>query len=134
MRQVQNAYRVLIVLLAGSLWSAALIVAPTLFYLQPDRQLAGQLAGRIFSIETYLAAAAALFGLLLPGRTKLVPAFLAAALLALNEWGLRPVMAQARLQGASYGLSFGAWHGVSSLIYLAACFAVLVLIWKNDFR
>ncbi len=69
MRQVQNAYRVLIVLMAGSLWSAALIVAPTLFYLQPDRQLAGQLAGRIFSIETYLTAAVALFGLLLPGRT-----------------------------------------------------------------
>ncbi len=64
----------------------------------------------------------------------MVQACLAAALLAFYEWGLRAVMAQARLQGASYGLSFGAWHGVSSLIYLVACFAVLVLIWKNDFR
>lgn len=134
MRQVQNAYRVLVVLMAGSLWSAALIVAPTLFYEQPDRQLAGQLAGHIFSIETYLAIAVALVGLLLPGRTKMVPAYLAAAMLAVNEWVLRPMMGQARLHGASYGLGFGAWHGVSFLLYLVAAFAVLVLVWKNDFR
>ena len=134
MRQVQNAYRVLLVLWAGSLWSAALWVAPTLFFAQPDRQLAGLLAGRIFMIEAYLAMAAAVLGLLLPGRTKMVPAYLAAALLAVNEWGLRPLMAQARLHGSSLSLSFGAWHGVSFALYVAACLSVLVLVWKNDFR
>jgi len=133
-RQVQNAYRVLMVLWAGSLWAAALWVAPTLFFAQPDRQLAGQLAGRIFMIEAYLGVAAAILGLLLPGRARLVPAYLAAALLACNEWALRPLMAQARLHGASLSLSFGAWHGVSFALYVAACLAVLVLVWKNDFR
>jgi len=133
-RQLQNAYRVLVVLWAGSLWAAALWVAPTLFFAQPDRQLAGQLAGRIFMIEAYLAVASAVLGLLLPGRMKMMPAYLAAALLAINEWGLRPLMAQARLHGSSLSLSFGAWHGVSFALYVAACLAVLVLVWKNDFR
>ncbi len=134
MKRLQNAFRVLLVLMIGSLWSSGLIVAPTLFDLLTDRTLAGQLAGRIFSIETYLAVAAAVFGLLLPGRARLIPVYAAAALLALNEWGLRPYMAQARLNGASLGLSFGAWHGVSALLYGTACAATLWLVWKNDFR
>jgi hypothetical protein len=133
-RLLQNAYRVLVVLWAGSLWAAALWVAPTLFFTQPDRQLAGQLAGRIFMIETYLGVAAAVLGLLLPGRSKMLPAYLAAGLLALSEWGLRPLMVQARLHGSSFALSFGAWHGLSSAMYVAACLSVLVLVWKNDFR
>ncbi|MGA2710796.1 MAG: DUF4149 domain-containing protein [Steroidobacteraceae bacterium] len=134
MKRLQNAFRVLLVLTVGSLWSSGLIVAPTLFHVLPDRPLAGQLAGRIFSIETYLAVAAAVLGLLLPGRAKLMALYAAAALLALNEWGLRPFMAQARLSGASLGLSFGAWHGVSALLYGIACAATLWLVWKNDFR
>jgi hypothetical protein len=32
------------------------------------------------------------------------------------------------------GLTFGAWHGVSAVIYLAACLALLVLVCKQDFR
>lgn len=134
MKRLQNAFRVLLVLMIGSLWSSGLIVATTLFHLLTDRTLAGQLAGRIFSIETYLAVAAAVFGLLLPGRARLIPVYAAAALLALNEWGLRPYMAQARLNGASLGLSFGAWHGVSALLYGIACAATLWLVWKDDFR
>jgi hypothetical protein len=133
-KRLQNAFRVLLVLMIGSLWSSGLIVAPTLFHLLTDRTLAGQLAGRIFSIETYLAVATAVFGLLLLGRAGLIPVYAAAALLALNEWGLRPYMALARLNGASLGLSFGAWHGVSALLYGIACAATLWLVWKNDFR
>jgi hypothetical protein len=50
----------------------------------------------------------------------------AASLLAVNEWGLRPVMELAHSQGAALGLTFGAWHGVSALIYVAACLALVV--------
>lgn len=60
--------------------------------------------------------------------------YVAAALLALNEWGLRPLMTEARLHGLHFGLSFGAWHGVSTVLYGLACLATLTLIWKNDFR
>ena len=134
MKQAQSLFRVLLVLWAGSLWSVAIFVAPVLFYDQPDRHLAGQLAGRLFSIETYLGIAVALLALLLPGRTRAFFIYAAAAVLAVNEWGLRPVLVAARAHGAAWGLTFGAWHGGSALLYGAACLAVLSVVWNNDFR
>jgi Domain of unknown function (DUF4149) len=131
---IRSAFRVLSVLWAGSLWSVGLWVTPILFAEESDHRLAGVLAGRIFSIETYVGIAVAVFALLLPGRTKFLWGYLAAVLLAVNEWGLRPVMVVARAHGSSIGLTFGAWHGVSAVIYVLACCAVLVLIWREDFR
>jgi hypothetical protein len=131
---VRNAFRVLFVLWAGSLWALAAWVAPTLFSMQSDRHLAGLLAGRLFSIETALGLAVAAFALLLPGRRKFVAGYAAAALLAINQWGLKPLMAAAQARGAAVGLTFGAWHGISALLYLLACLAALLLVWKEDFR
>jgi hypothetical protein len=106
-------------------------VAPTLFFLQPDRHLAGLLAARLFAVETYLGIAAAVFGFALPGRERLRPVYIAVALLALNEWILKRFMEQAQAQGAALGLSFGAWHGVSAIGYLIACLLVLRVTWKG---
>jgi len=131
---IRNAFRVLFVLWAGSLWSLAAWVAPTLFHVQSDRHLAGMLAARLFTIETYAGLAVAALALLLPGRTRFVWCYVAAALLAVDEWVLKRFMEQAHAHGASAGLSFGAWHGVSAALYLLACIAVLRLVWKEDFR
>ena len=131
---IPSAFRVLLVLWAGSLWSVGLWVTPILFAVESDHRLAGALAGRIFSIETYLGIAVAASALLLPGRSKFVWGYLAAALLAVNEWAVRSIMVAARAHGSAMGLTFGAWHGVSAVIYLLACFAVLVLTWREDFR
>jgi hypothetical protein len=128
LRQVS---RVLLVLWAGSLWSLAAWVAPTLFQAQADRHLAGLLAARLFTIETYVGIAAALLPALLPGARKYRLAYAAAALLAVNEWALKPLMMQARAEGAAAFLSFGAWHGVSAAVYLVACGAVLLLVWRE---
>jgi len=122
---------VLLVMWAGSLWSLAAWVAPTLFYAQADRHLAGVLAARLFGIETYLGIAVALLASLLPDRAKYRWAYLAAALLAVNEWVLKPVMTQAHTDGAVAGLSFGAWHGVSAVLYLLACAAMLLQVWRE---
>jgi hypothetical protein len=130
----RNAFRVLLVLWAGSLWSVALWVTPTLFYAQHDRHLAGMIAGRLFSIETYVGIAAAFAALLFAGRLKYGWLYLAAAILALNEWGLRGAMAAARTRGSFAGLTFGAWHGVSVGLYVLVCLGALLLIWNNDFR
>ena len=124
----------LFVLWAGSLWSLAAWVAPTLFYAQGDRHLAGVLASRLFSLETYAGLAVAALALILPGRTRFIWGYLAAALLAINEWVLKRFMAQAHSHGAAAGLTFGAWHGVSALLYVLACLAVLRLVWNEDFR
>ncbi|MFI4891531.1 MAG: DUF4149 domain-containing protein [Steroidobacterales bacterium] len=134
MNRLARAFRVMLVLWAGSLWSAAIWVAPTLFHAQPDRALAGLLAGRLFSIEAYLGLATAALALILPGRAKFLWGYVAAALLSVMQWVLRPVMAEAHLHGVAWGLSFGAWHGVSALLYGGACIAVLLVVWNDDFR
>ncbi len=129
-----SAFRVLFTLWAGSLWSLAVWVAPTLFYAQGDRHLAGVLVSRLFSIETYMGLAVGLLALLLPSRTKFVPGYVAAALLVVNEWLIKPEMTKAQAHGTALGLGFGPWHGISAVIYLSACVAVLVLVWKGSHR
>jgi hypothetical protein len=129
---VQKVFGVLKVLWAGSLWSLAAWVAPTLFHAQADRHLAGMLAARLFGIETYVGIAVALLACVLPGGArKFRWGYGAAALLAVNEWILKPVMMRAHADGAAAGLSFGAWHGVSAVLYLTACAAVLLLVWRE---
>jgi hypothetical protein len=88
-------------------------------------------AARLFSIETYVGLGVAALALLLPERRKFVAATWRRHLLAVNEWILKPLMAQAHASGGVLGLSFGAWHGVSALIYVAACVAVAVLVWRE---
>jgi uncharacterized membrane protein len=57
-----------------------------------------------------------------------------AALLAVNELALRPLMESAHAHGTALGLSFGAWHGVSALLYLLACLGVLLVVWNENLR
>ena len=133
MKTLARAWGVLMVLWVGSLWSL-LWAAAAVFHFQSDRHTAGLIASRLFSIETYLGLSVALLALLLPVRARFLLGFVAAALLLVNEWILKAVMAQALAHGGTAGLSFGAWHGVSALLYVAACIAVLVLVWKEDFR
>jgi len=131
---VRNGFRVVLILWAGSLWSLAAWVVPTLFHAEDNRHLAGVLAARLFSIETYAGIATAVFALVLPRRGKFAWGFVAAALLCIDEWVLKPFMEAAHARGMAAGLSFGAWHGVSAALYLAACLLVLALVWNEDFR
>jgi len=124
---------VLITLWAGSLWSL-LWVASVMFHFLSDRHIAGLIAARLFSIETYLGLAVAALALLLPGRGRFRPGFLAVALLAINEWILKRWMSLAQAHGSAWGLGFGAWHGVSAGIYLLACLCVLFMIYKDEYR
>ena len=130
---IRSLFRVLLVLWAGSLWSVSWVTW-TLFHAQSDRHLAGLLAGPLFTIEAYLGLAAAALALALPGRGRFVWGYVAVALLVINEWALRPVMAAARSHGTAAGLTFGAWHGVSAGLYLLACLAALALVWNQDLR
>ncbi len=121
------------VLWAGSLWSL-LWVAALVFHLQSDRHAAGLIAGRLFSIETYLGLALAALALLLPVRARFSPGFVAVGLLAINEWILKRLMSAAQTHGGMAYMSFGAWHGISAGLYLLACLCVLALIYQDEYR
>jgi hypothetical protein len=134
MSLIRNGFRVLFVLWAGSLWSLAIWVAPTLFFAQGDRHLAGVLAARLFSAETYLGLGVAALALLLPGLSRMRWLYAAAGLLALNELALRRLMESAHTHGTALGLSFGAWHGVSAGLYVLACLGALSVVWNENLR
>ncbi len=119
---------------AGSLWSLAAWVALTIFHALNDVHRAGVIAARLFSIEFYLGLAVALWALLTPARSKAKGVYGAVLLLAVNEFLLKRFLEAAREHGSAAGLSFGAWHGVSAVVYVVACLAVLTVVWKQDFR
>jgi hypothetical protein len=73
----------------------------------------------------------AAFALLLPDRKKFACGYVAAALLSVNEWLLKPVMTLAHERGSVAGWGFGAWHGVSAVVYVAACVALIVRVWRE---
>jgi hypothetical protein len=132
-KNLARPFRVLTVLWAGSLWSL-LWVAAALFHFLSDRHTAGLIAAQLFGIETYLGLAVAALALLLPNRPRFRLGFLAVALLAINEWILKRAMSFALVHGSSFGLGFGAWHGVSAGLYVLACLCVLVLIYQDEYR
>jgi hypothetical protein len=129
-----RTFRVLFVLWAGSLWSLAAWVAITVFHMLGDAGRAGPIAARLFGIETYLGLALAGFALALPSRHRLGALYAAVALLAANEWILKPVMTTARAEGRALGLGFVAWHGVSEVLYLGACLCALAIAWRESYR
>jgi len=136
---VQKARLLLITLWAGSLWTIGYLVAPTLFATLHDRVLAGVIAGSMFTTSAWvsLACGGALLGVLAISKdltaqqrktlTIIVGSML--AVLALNHFGLRPVMADAKALGDK--ARFGMLHGASMVMYLAQSVLALVLVLKN---
>ena len=133
MKFPRTLLRLGLVLWAGSLWSL-LWVASVLFQQLKDRHGAGLIAGTLFSIETYLGLIVAALALLLPGRAKFRLGYAAAALLAANEWMLKPAMSSAQVHGSAWGLGFGAWHGLAAALYLVACICVFIVVYKDEVR
>ena len=123
--------RLLLALWAGLLVAVGAVAAPTLFHELADRHLAGQLAGAMFRVATLLSIGiAALLVVAARGRPGPGPLRLAlpALLLALADWGIRPLLEAARGQAGAAGAAFALWHGVSTLLYVVATAAVVALL------
>jgi hypothetical protein len=88
----------------------------------------------LFTVQTLLGLGVALLAATLKAYARFRWLYTGAAILACNEWLLKPAMEIARTRGSAFGLGFGALHGVSALLYLGVCAAMLVLIWQDDLR
>lgn len=118
----------------GGLWIIGYLAVPILFHAQPDRQLAGMLAGQMFAVLGYLGIACGTYLLAwrfaLSGRAAMresVFLVLAAMLLLtlLSQFGIQPLMAELKAQAlplevsqSPYAGEFRMWHGISSIAYL----------------
>ena len=120
--------QLLIVVWLGSLWTVGYLVAPVLFATLPERALAGQVAGRLFTLVAWLGlgCGAALLALALwrwrRAQASLTLVLLPALMLLLvltGEFGLQPRMAELKAVGESGGAMFARLHGIAALLYLA---------------
>lgn len=133
--------RLLLTLWVGSLWAIGYLAVPVLFALLDDRGLAGMLAGRMFSLVSYLGLVCG--GLLLAGtalrhgravwrslRAGLLLVML--SLVVVGEFGLQPLMAQLKADGLAEGsvqaAQFARLHGIASLLYLINSLCGLLLV------
>ncbi len=118
----------------GSLWAIGYLAVPVLFYAQPDRQLAGMLAGHMFALTAYLGMLCGAYLLLHRASLSGRPAFrdplfwTVAAMLSISlllKFGFQPVMDGLKQQALPLDVMHSALagrfrmlHGLSSIAYL----------------
>ena len=131
----------------GGLWAIGYLAAPALFYtLGENRQLAGNLAGVMFTWIAYLgllsgvyllAHRVAKFGLNAFKQAFFWAAFVMLALTLFGHFGIQPIIASLKAQAmpadvmhSMFRDRFATWHGVASIAYLVESLLGLVLIFK----
>ncbi len=116
----------------GGLWGVGYLAVPVLFHAQPDRQLAGMLAGHMFEVLGYVGIVCGAYLLayrfLASCRWRDSQFLLVAAMLAISlliQFGIQPLMAELKAQAmpldvmqSGFAAQFKMWHGVSSVLYL----------------
>jgi membrane protease YdiL (CAAX protease family) len=133
--------RLLLTLWVGALWAVGYLAVPTLFALLGDRILAGMLAGRMFTLVSFLGlfcgGVLLLGSVLRQGKSALrsVRVWLLVVMLllvAVGEFAVQPLMAQLKAQGLAEGSAqatqFARLHGVASVLYLINSLCGLLLV------
>lgn len=128
----------------GGIWVLGYLVAPTLFKVLPDRQLAGMVAGQLFTLLAYVGIACALYLLFyqlrLHGRTawrntsfRVIVAML--LLVLIGQFAVQPILAGFKAQAlpldvmnSAFASQFKTWHGVSSILYLILSLLGIALV------
>jgi hypothetical protein len=128
----------------GTLWAVGYLAVPILFHAQPDRQLAGLVAGQMFYALGYVGLFAGtyllLYRLFMSGKAALRESlFLVIAVMLiislLIQFGIQPLMADLKSQSlpldvmhSSFADLFKMWHGISSILYLIESLLGVLLV------
>ncbi|MDO8413150.1 MAG: DUF4149 domain-containing protein, partial [Gallionellaceae bacterium] len=118
--------------------------APIVFQTLPDKQLAGMLAGKLFTAMANVGMGCALYLLAYYSmqlgkqvfQHKVVWVITAMLFLTLvGQWGIQPIMAELKAQAlpaevmhSVFAEQFKTWHGVASIIYLVQSLLGIMLI------
>lgn len=135
---------ILLTLWVGGLWTAGYIVAPMLFSVLDDRRLAGEIAGQIFSLISYVGlfcGTALLISLIYQaGRywrsTWQVWVLVAMLILVIvGQFVVQPMIQDVKaaspggfIEGSAEAGRFGMLHGVASVLYLGTSLLGLALV------
>ncbi|HEV2008905.1 MAG TPA: DUF4149 domain-containing protein [Burkholderiales bacterium] len=141
----EGIYAVALTLWIGGLWAIGYIVAPTLFSTLADRALAGNLAGKLFTLIAYVGIGCAsyllMFRLMRFGGACFKHGIFWIVLVMLGltlagEFGVQPILASLKNQAlpkevveSVFRDRFAAWHGVASVLYLIVSGLGVLLVW-----
>lgn len=136
---------IVITLWVGALWTTGLS-AYVLFDSLQDKQLAGSLAGKLFTVVSYIGMASGFYLLIQRlidyGTGALKQGFFWAVFVMLllvlaGHFGVQPILAQLKADAmpsdvmhSIFAERFGKWHGVASVAYLVECLLGFVLVLK----
>lgn len=135
--------RILLTLWVGGMWVTGYMAAPVLFTML-ERQMAGSVAGQMFTIMSNIGLLCG-SGLLLLGLARSGAAYVrswrgwaVAAMLLLvivGQFVLQPMMVELRatglLAGSTEAASFGRLHGMASILFMASSVLGLLLVAKK---
>jgi hypothetical protein len=134
---------IVITLWVGALWMTGL-TAYVLFDTLQDKQLAGSLAGKLFTIVSYIGMVSAFYlliqRLLDCGTGALKQSYFWAVfamllLILAGHFGVQPILAQLKIDALANNITqsvfasrFKTWHGVASVAYLLQCLLGFVVV------
>ncbi|MSQ80930.1 MAG: DUF4149 domain-containing protein [Candidatus Methylopumilus sp.] len=129
----------------GGLWVIG-IVAYELFKIIPDAQLAGNVAGLLFKMMSYVGMASSIYLLVQRvyqnGTNALKQGFfwlvvLMLILILIGHLGIDPLLERFKLEAlpkdvmeSVFADRFSTWHGIASIAYLLECFLGVFAILK----
>ncbi|MEJ2143143.1 MAG: DUF4149 domain-containing protein [Gammaproteobacteria bacterium] len=133
----QIGERILLTLWVGGMWTVGYIVAPVLFKTLDDRMLAGNLAGQMFTVMSYIGLFCAVF--LIGGQClqsfainnwRLWTLLVMLVIVVIGQFVLQPMMAELKAAGLSgeTAKQFGQLHGVASILFMVNSLAGLALV------
>lgn len=128
----------------GGMWAVGYLAVPVLFQALPDRQLAGMLAGKMFTAMAYIGIGCALYLLAYQwhrfGRSvwkqKLFSVtFAMLILLLIGQFAIQPIMANLKAQAlpldvmqSALAAQFKTLHGLASILYLLQSLLGIALV------
>lgn len=128
--------KILLTIWIGALWTIGFLVTPTLFGTLEDRQLAGMLAGKMFTAVSYIGLFCGLVLLLSELRHSVsfktnkriwLIVFMLLLVVA-GEFIIQPQMAGLKQAGLSVGAEFDRLHGLATALYMLNCLFGLILV------
>ena len=136
---LQISERIILTIWIGGMWTVGYLVAPTLFGMIEERALAGSIAGRLFSIISYIGLISAILllaGLIYSAGIQVLHAWrcwlllLMLLIILVGEFVLQPQMQVLREQGlqGDTAAQFGRLHGTASVLFLINSIAGLVIL------